>query len=175
MKALRKRIEGSNEPEKDDIDSLSRLLIETPGAISDVYSIMSSVRSQLIKKITTGISHAYMLADIGKLKNHFGYGTSPPLERLMIDHILTLRLRLIHADLLYNEKVVGASTTAREVEFWDRLLTANQARFLKAIETLARVRRLTRNTPALQINIAQDGSQQVNMQKASDGETPTTA
>jgi len=35
-------------------------------------------------------------------------------------------------------------------------------RYLRAIETLARVRKLARNTPALQVNIATDGGQQVN-------------
>jgi hypothetical protein len=36
----------------------------------------------------------------------------------------------------------------------DSLLTSAQARCQRAIEALARVRRLARNTPALQINIA---------------------
>jgi hypothetical protein len=48
--------------------------------------------------------------------------------------------------------------------YWDNLLTTHQARFLRAIETLARVRRLARNTPALQINIAREGGKQVNVQ-----------
>jgi hypothetical protein len=44
------------------------------------------------------------------------------------------------------------------------LLTTTQHRFLRAIESLTKVRRLARNTPSLQINIAQEGGQQVNVQ-----------
>ncbi len=38
-------------------------------------------------------------------------------------------------------------------ECLESLLAPAQARFLRAIEALARVRRLARNTPALQINV----------------------
>ena len=50
---------------------------------------------------------------------------------------------------------------------------STQVRFLRAIETLARVRRLARNTPALQINIAREGGQQVNVQGDVNGQNAT--
>lgn len=51
-----------------------------------------------------------------------------------------------------------------QAEFFENMLTSAQARLLRAIETLARIRRLARTTPALQINIAHDGGKQVNFQ-----------
>jgi len=45
--------------------------------------------------------------------------------------------------------------------YWEKRLTAAQRRFTRACETLARVRKLSRNTPALQFNIATSGGQQV--------------
>jgi hypothetical protein len=58
-------------------------------------------------------------------------------------------------------------------EYWDNLLSSTQARFIRAIEALARVRRLARNTPALQINISREGGKQVNVQ--GDVNPPSTA
>jgi hypothetical protein len=49
--------------------------------------------------------------------------------------------------------------------YWEKRLTAAQRRFTRACETLARVRKLSRNTPALQFNIAASGGQQVNVAK----------
>ena len=87
-----------------------------------------------------------------------------PLERLLIDQILTLRLRALHAEMLYNDTVVDKPVTFAMGAYRDKLLTTTQTRYLKAIEALARVRRLARNTPALQINIAQEGGKQINVQ-----------
>ena len=49
--------------------------------------------------------------------------------------------------------------------YWEKRLSAAQRRFTRACETLARVRKLSRNTPALQFNIATSGGQQVNLSK----------
>jgi hypothetical protein len=58
---------------------------------------------------------------------------------------------------------MNQSIPLARAEYWDGLLSSTQARFLRAIETLARVRRLARNTPALQINIANEGGKLVNV------------
>jgi hypothetical protein len=86
-------------------------------------------------------------------------------------------LRLIDAENRYNNIVVGNSVTLQQGQYWDTLLSSTQARFLRAIETPARVRRLARNTPALQINIASDGGKQVNVQGEvnKQGSTPAPA
>jgi hypothetical protein len=48
------------------------------------------------------------------------------------------------------------------MERWERILASKEARYLKAVETLARVRRLLR-LRAPQLNIALAGGQQVNV------------
>lgn len=62
---------------------------------------------------------------------------------------------------------MGSSTVGgvalREIEQWDRMLAAKQARYLHAVEALARVRRLLK-LPNVQVNIAAAGGQQVNVQ-----------
>jgi hypothetical protein len=160
---LRKRMDRAKNPDPKDVEHLRQLVVRTPGFLS-ASPITQSIRQQLIEKMSLGVSRACMLAEVDALKKQLDYKNAPPLEQLLIDHILTVRLRLIHAEHKYNECVVNKSITLREGEYWDNLLSSTQARFLRAIETLARVRRLVRNTPALQINIAREGGKQVNVQ-----------
>ena len=61
--------------------------------------------------------------------------------------------------------VMKRSITLTLGMYWDRRLSAAQKRFTRACETLARVRKLSLNTPALQFNIAANGGQQVNLTK----------
>jgi len=65
-------------------------------------------------------------------------------------------------ELAYSS-VMKQSITLTLGIYWEKRLTAAQRRFTRACETLTRVRKLSRNTPALQVNIAADGGQQVNM------------
>ena len=164
MNQLRKRMDKAKDPDPRDVERLRQLALATPGFLSFACSTTASIRQQLIEKISHGRSRAVMLAEVDMLANQLGYDAAPPLERLLIDHILTVRLRLIDAENRYNKIVVGNSVTLQQGQYWDNLLSSTQARFLRAIETLARVRRLARNTPALQINIAREGGQQVNVQ-----------
>jgi len=53
--------------------------------------------------------------------------------------------------------------TIDQAHFLEKRLNAAQWRFLRAVETLARVRKIARRTPPLQVNIATQGGQQVNV------------
>jgi len=166
------RLEKAKKPDPKDVERLRQLAVRTPGFLS-ACSTTASIRQQLIEKISNGASRAFMLAELVTLKKDLGFDAAPPLERLLIDHILTVRLRLIDAENRYNNIVVGNSVTLQQGQYWDNLLSSSQVRFLRAIETLARVRRLARNTPALQINIAREGGQQVNVQGDVNGQKAT--
>lgn len=163
------RVQKAKKPDPEDLHRLRQLAVQAPGFLL-VCSTTARIRQQLIEKISHGNSGAFMLAEMDLLTKQLGHDDAPPLERLLIDHILTVRLRLIDAENRYNSVVLGQSVTLEQGRYWDDLLSSTQARFLRAIETLARVRRLARNTPALQINIAREGGRQVNVQGASDGQ-----
>jgi hypothetical protein len=164
IREISKRIGDSKEASPKDVERLRKLVAATPGALGEEFSGSESIRTQLVEKISYGASRAVILAEGDKLKKDLGYATAPPLEQLLIDHILLVRLRLAHVENAYNRQIVSQSVSLQVGAYWDNLLTSNQARFLRAIETLARVRRLSRNTPALQINIAREGGKQVNVQ-----------
>ena len=64
------------------------------------------------------------------------------LERLVIDHIALCWLRLQMVEQLHVAKT-SHDFWPSWGDFWDRRLSATQRRFLRAVETLARLRKLT--------------------------------
>jgi len=96
------------------------------------------------------------------LKKDLGSDGAPMLEQLLIQQAALCWLRLTLAELAYSNVVKGSITLTLGL-YMEKRLTMAQRRFTRACETLARVRKLSRNTPALQFNIAALGGQQVNV------------
>lgn len=85
-----------------------------------------------------------------------------PLEVLLVDVIVLCYQDYYSFALLCNTKT-KKDTTLDGLEQWDRVLASKEARYLRAVAELARVRRLL-NLPAAQINVNLPGGQQVNVQ-----------
>lgn len=101
---------------------------------------------------------------LASLRKELGHDDAPILEQLLIQQAALCWLKLSLVELSYSN-VMKQSITLTLGMFWEKRLSAAQRRFTRACETLARVRKLSRNTPALQVNIATDGGQQVNLTK----------
>jgi hypothetical protein len=82
--------------------------------------------------------------------------TDGPLEQLLVQQVVLCWMRYGQVEYTYTTKMSSA-TTFQQLRYWEQRLNAAQRRYLRAVETLARVRKL--QLPAMQINIA---SQQVN-------------
>lgn len=100
-----------------------------------------------------------------KIKKDFGYAQAPILERLLIDLICICYVNQYDTQVRY-AIAHGSSIALTQGLYWEKRLSATQARYLRACVTLARVRRLSRPA-AMQVNI---GAQQVNV--AQTKETP---
>jgi hypothetical protein len=96
------------------------------------------------------------------MKDELGYQLAPPLERLLVEQVVLCWLHLNIVEIEYTG-LIGQSPSPADADHWERRLSAAQGRYLRACETLARIRKLARNTPALQVNIAADGGQQLNV------------
>ncbi|MFN8474898.1 MAG: hypothetical protein U0822_22110 [Anaerolineae bacterium] len=87
-------------------------------------------------------------------------GPNPtPLERVLVERIVACWLALQYAETVYAQNM--GDLTIRQADFHQRRLDRAHARYLSAIKTLSQVRRLMQ--PPLQVNIAAEGSQQVNV------------
>jgi hypothetical protein len=98
------------------------------------------------------------------LKKELGSEGAPLLEQLLIQQAALCWLKLNLVELSYSNTMKQSITLTFGI-YWEKRLSATQRRFTQACETLARVRKLSRNTPALQFNIAANGGQQVNLTK----------
>jgi hypothetical protein len=96
------------------------------------------------------------------LKKDLGSDGASMLEQLLIQHAALCWLRLTLAELAYSNVVKGSITLTLGL-YMEKRLTMAQKRFMRSCETLTRVRKLSRSIPALQLNIATAGGQQVNV------------
>ncbi len=100
------------------------------------------------------------------LKRELGADEASLLEQLLIQHAALCWLKLNLVELSYSSAMKQSISLTLGM-YLEKRLTAAQRRFTRACETLARVRKLSRNIPALQFNIAAKGGQQVNVSGAS--------
>ncbi len=164
------------EPSEEDVKEFRELVNKSPELWPFASQASSAIRRFLINRMSHGVGRALLVCEEDVIKKEFGFDDSPILERLLIDHIVTTRMRLLYAEDIYNAQVVEASLSPEAFAYLDRFLSSAHRRHLRAVETLAKVRKLSRSTPALQINIARDGGQQVNVQgaEAQAGRKPRT-
>ncbi len=155
------RCQGKN-TKKADLELLAKQLDANPRAIAELGDLTNAN----IEKMAEGFNNpgfALILEKhIPQLKKELGYGIAPMIERLSIDGVVISWLRWQQIEYNYTwQNRQGLSIN--QAAYWDRSLTAAHARYLKALESLAKIRKLARHDPALQVNIATQGGQQVNV------------
>ena len=118
------------------------------GALGDLTKMV--VRDTVNKVFANGATIVAIEAHMTHTRTALGYAETSALERLLIDNILLCWLRLHDAELSFNQAGRDAPSFSQRV-FFERWLTLTQRRYLRAVETLARVRKLGVN---VQINVA---------------------
>jgi len=150
INALFRRAHKEN-PKPEDVEMLREVLEKYPA----LSSITGELAGQAEKEI---IGHAYADHPGRALALHkhcelqrdeLGYKSATALERLLIQHIVLCWLRLYLTELRYETAMRDA--TLLQGVYWEKKLSANQRRYLRSIETLARIRKLSIN---VQINMA---------------------
>jgi len=79
--------------------------------------------------------------------------TPSPLERVLADRVALCWIAAMHADTQYAQRLADGMTWA-DSEYHQRRCERAQRQLLKAVQTLATVRRLL--TPAVQLNVAEN-------------------
>lgn len=150
-------------PSRTDIRELRSILEKVPQLYKVVMDIGEVVQIQLIQKIVEqGAAQISMQSQTEIMRSGLGYEQSTLLEQLLIENIIICWLRLQWVEYqLSGFMDDGGSNRMSEVTYWERRLSIAQQRFLRASNSLAKIRKLTRGT--VQINIASNGGQQVNV------------
>jgi len=151
-------------PKRSDLQKLKRFLDETPGLWRAIFDITEMIQKNTIKRMVSQKAMQLSLeANISEMRQNLGYLNSSALEQLLIENIISTWLNYKWADYQVVTFMGKAGVRFKEIEFWERRLSMSQRRYLQACESLAKVRRLMARTPAVQVNIASQGGQQVNV------------
>lgn len=159
FKYLYKRVNKTN-PKKEDVLALRSYMVQHPSIIKDINHLPKLVMEEFIellypKKSTQEI----ILAQIEKYKQEYRYDSMPPDQRMLVDNILLCWLRLNYAEGCLNHYYQFGAEFG-DFTFWDSRVSSAQSRLTRAVETLNRIKKYHIN---FQVNIAQDGSQQINI------------
>ena len=151
-------------PDKKDLQELRGYLEGKPNLFRAVIDFAKIVQDKLIEDIIhQPAGQVGIEAQVNNVRIEMAYEDSSVLERLLIDNIINCWLRLQWVEIQLSGQSNKDQMSIRVVEYWEKRLSASQRRYLRVCETLARVRKLTRNTPLLQVNIATERGQQVNV------------
>ncbi len=158
MEVIRKT--DKEKPTADDRAELDRLLRATPAVWTVAGDVMTFTAHAMIDHMGNSYAlRASLKTGWEQLQRDLARPSDGALERLLIQQIVLAWLKLAYTEH-HHRHFLATGGTFKEGDFWERRLSAAQRRYLRAVETLARVRRL--QLPAVQVNIAEQQVNQVN-------------
>jgi len=151
INALFQRVD-KEKPKHEDVEKLREVLTK--------YPPLSQIGGDLVKQVERQlIEHALPTQQGARIsieryceyqRNELGFETATPLERSLIAHVVLCWLRLYVTELRYESRM-EENLSLPQGAYWEKKLSANQRRYLRSVETLARIRKLSIN---VQINMA---------------------
>lgn len=148
---FRELVEKTNKakPKESDMVALRAYFDEHPAFAASIGNTQKMIFNSILESAAgeSEFGRETMRRFIANMKTELGYQTSTFVEQMLIDEIAMRWLRL---QVMENDH---KNTTYREHRFtegmyYDKRLHLAQARYLKAIETLAKVRKMIAQTQA---------------------------
>lgn len=154
---------SKDRPSQAELAQLARACDSLPRVYRFAGNLMQQATLQLTNQnaaITLTEGHRQVIGRyVQQLRRDLGYDNAPALERLLIEQIVLTWLRLGLAEQHLTS--VQGRGSLDQLRFYEQKLSACQSRHLRAIESLARVRKLG---VTLQVNVNLPGGQQLNAQ-----------
>lgn len=141
---------GAN-PRPEDLKALRQCFVTVPDLWRNIDMAHNAALEAIEGVEASPKTREYMRANYEGQCKALGSDHATPLEQTLIDHAALCWLRLQCIEQQYSH-MMAKSITLTMGDYWERRLSAAQRRYLRACETLARVRRL--RLPAMQVNIA---------------------
>lgn len=149
------------EPESLEISELRRFLRNNPeiwNRLRTLYDITFS--NFLSKEYIEPVAVELIRPKLKELKQQLGYNNATSLERLIIEGVILSYLRWITTEIKYIN-LVNENHSFDKGLYWAKRLNNAQRAYLRACETLARVRKLSRNCPELTNDFSQKEKEMV--------------
>jgi len=150
-------------PSQKDVNELKKWMDTYPELWKVVFDTAHIIEENFITNMASAkASVIAMQKNTDEIRNEMRYGEASIMERMLIDDLVISWLGVQYCNYQLMVRM-GRDEKIVLLEFWERRLSMSQRRYLHACETLAKVRRLMSGKPCVQVNIATQGGQQVNV------------
>ena len=145
------------QPDPAQITRLRQYLSDYPALTKQLGNLSDTIRERVLQKMCVGAATpTYVQSYCALLREEMGYPEASALEQMLIDQIVLCWVRL-HDTEWYYQNINEKQHTLTVGDYWERKLSFAQKRYLRAVETLARVRRLLKEprSPVVNMLLAQ--------------------
>lgn len=137
-------------PEDEDAKALEKFLDDHPDLWRISEDIQTTIAKEFISHMAPGPARRrLLLAEFQSLREELAQSAQSPLERQLADNVALCWLEVVYARHYLS---LHLTQNPDAVDYWNTRVDTAQRRYLKATETLARIRRI--NLPAVQLNVA---------------------
>lgn len=148
MYALIKRID-KDDPKPEDLKLLSKEMDAKPEVFLSIGNLQKNVFSQVLEKAVSSNFHKECVKRyVEEMQTELGYHSSTFVEKMLIDEIILRWLRLQNMETSYQNNVVNNSHSAENGAYFEKILEQSNKRFLRAVESLVKVRKMIAQTQA---------------------------
>lgn len=160
---------NTDNPSPKDVTKYRAFLDREPDLWRLIGDMTATMSDRMLKQVLpkNGETREALKYGRDKLLDDLGYPKATGLEKTLIEHIGFCWLHLQITVARYT-MTLESNPSASQALYLERHLSQVQTRYLRATEALARVRRLLRSDRFVQVNIAAEGGQQVNVNQASE-------
>ena len=145
----------TEEPSEADLSELRQYLNRFPELRHQVGSLAAIASDRLITLTTTRPFVYQAIVHVAQdLRHKLTRPGDTAVEHLIIEQCIIAHMLHYTLHMQYLELTGDPDTPLQDLAFWEKRLTVSQHRFLRALESLARVRNLA--IPLMQINIAKE-------------------
>lgn len=145
MYALIERID-KDDPKPEDLKVLSEEMDAKPQLFLSIGNLQQNVFSEILREtINSNFTQTCAERYIQEMKSGLGYQDSTFVEKMLIDEIVMRWLRLQNVEIVH-KKTTWQGHTSEQGKYVDKRLDTAQKQFLRAINTLAKVRKMIAQT-----------------------------
>jgi hypothetical protein len=134
---------NTEKPSDEGIKALRKLFNEKPEIWKELTDLAKSVQNNILNLNFSGsfLSKESYTRKLAFMRDNLGWQNSSELEKILIEQVCLNWLRLNLMESVHNERTYEKHSTETGL-YWDKRLNSAQRRYLKACETLAKVRKL---------------------------------
>lgn len=152
---LRRKAEVAK-PQPEDIRALREFIEFKPGLWHALSDLAHVARRSLIDGSFPLATQFSIEFEIDDLKREYDYEHVPRLERMLIDQIIISWLQLQKTQLNYEMLMRREDSSPYGERDWGHLVNLAHSRYLRALESIARVRKLRGAEEPVQTDLALD-------------------